>query len=153
MSVAQNSPYLESKVLTAPPQRLHLMLIEGAQRFGRQAEEALRRDETEAAAAPLMRLLDVMGELLAGVRQKRTELNLKIADFYWFLFRRISLAKINGDAAALTEVLGLLEYERQTWQLVCDKLDGWSSAPASASLRMPYAGMPPRTTSGFALEA
>ena len=41
----QKSSYLESKVLTAPPHRLHLMLIEGAIRFGRQADEALQRGE------------------------------------------------------------------------------------------------------------
>ncbi len=124
----QHSSYLESKVLTAPPQRLHLMLIEGAIRFGRQAEEALRRGDEAAAAAPLLRVIDIVGELLAGVREKKSELNTTVADLYWFLFRRVSEAKINADAAALAEALRLLEYERQTWQLVCDKLSGGGAA-------------------------
>ena len=102
-------------------------------RFGRQAEEALRRGDANAATAPLLRVLDIVGELLAGVRAKKTELNDKIADFYWFLFRRVSQAKINGDAAALAEVLRLLEYERQTWQLVCDKLEASAAAGEAGS--------------------
>src|SRR5262245_54124163 len=141
MSTAQNSQYLESKVLTAQPHRLHLMLIEGALRFGRQAEEALCRGHASGAAGPLLRVLDIVGELLVGVRANKTELNAKLADFYWFLFRSVSLAKIHGDATVLTKVLRLLEYERQTWQLVCDKLE--RTAPAApgraAHLYAPHA--------------
>src|SRR6185436_16963242 len=99
----QTSSYLESKVLTATPQRLHLLLIEGAIRFGRQAEEALRRGDEVVAAAPLLRVLDILGELLAGVRKNKNQLTLQIADLYLFLFRQISKAKINADAAPLAE--------------------------------------------------
>ncbi|MEX0641355.1 MAG: flagellar export chaperone FliS [Pirellulales bacterium] len=151
MSLSQNSQYLESKVLTASPQRLHLMLIEGAQRFGRQAEEALRRGDMEAAATQLLRVLDIVGELLAGVRAKKSELNTKLADFYWFLFRRVSLAKIHGDALPLAEVLKLLEFERQTWQLACDKLEG---APGlSAAVRAPHSFAPRGVETRLTLEA
>lgn len=133
----QTSSYLESKVRTAPPQRLHLMLIEGAIRFGRQADEALRRGDEIAAAAPLLRVVDIVGEMLAGVRTIKSDLNEKIADLYWFLFRRASEAKINTDQAALAEVLRLLEFERQTWQLACERLggDSTSSPPPSPHLR------------------
>ncbi|MEX0613506.1 MAG: flagellar export chaperone FliS [Pirellulales bacterium] len=118
---AQHSQYLEAKILTAPPNRLHLMLIEGAIRYGRQAEEALRRGDESAAAAPLLRVIDILGELVAGVRERESELNKKLADLYWFLFRRVTQAKINADMTALAETMQLLEYERQTWQLVCEK--------------------------------
>ena len=109
-------------MLTAPPHRLHLMLIEGAIRFGRQAEAALRRGDHAAASAPLMRVIDIVGEMLAGVREAKTELNKKIADFYLYLFRIVAEAKVNDDVEKLAEALRLLEFERQTWQLVCEKL-------------------------------
>jgi flagellar secretion chaperone FliS len=133
----QNSSYLESKVLTAPPQRLHLMLIEGAIRFGRLADEALRRGDQVAAAGPLLRVLEVVGEMLAGVRENKSELTLKIAGLYVFIFRRVSEAKINADIAALGEALRLLEFERQTWQLACEKLgaDSATVPPPSSHLR------------------
>ena len=131
---AQQSHYLESKILTAPPHRLHLMLLEGAIRFGRQAQKALARDDQPVAAAALLRVIDIVGELLAGVRAQKSELNQKIADLYWFLFRRVTEAKINSDAAALADVLRILDFERQTWQLVCEKLT--SNAEASIPRRL-----------------
>lgn len=134
--------YLEARVLTAPPQRLHLMLIEGALRYGRKAEEALRRGDSVEASPALVRTIDILGEMLASVRQKKTELNRKIADFYWFLFRRVTEAKISDDADKLAEVLELLEYERQTWQLVCDRLESETSH-APLPVRTPYAGAAP----------
>jgi flagellar protein FliS len=124
----QHSSYLESKILTASPYRLHLMLIEGAIRFGRQADEALRRGDEAAAAEPLLRVIDIVGEMLVGVRENKTDLTRKIAELYLFIFRRVSEAKINADTAALSEALRLLEFERQTWQLACEKLGGDSAA-------------------------
>ena len=44
------------------------MLIEGAIRFGRQAEDALQKGDQLGAAGPLLRVIDIVGELLAGVR-------------------------------------------------------------------------------------
>jgi flagellar protein FliS len=144
---AQHSQYLESKVLTAPPQRLHLMLIEGALRFGRQAEDALRRGEAAAAGAALVRVLDIAGELVAGVRQQKTDLNQRLADLYWFVFCRVSEAKINADAAALAEAMRVLEYERQTWQLVCEK---FAAAPGQEGTS---GGTPMPGASRLSLEA
>jgi flagellar protein FliS len=117
----QHSQYLESKVLTAPPHRLHLLLIEGAIRFGRQAADALARGDQAAASGPLMRVVDIVGEMLAGVRGQESAINDRLAKLYWFLFQRVSEAKINSDQRKLAEALQLLEYERETWQLVCDK--------------------------------
>jgi flagellar protein FliS len=127
----QHSTYLESKVLTATSHRLHLMLIEGAIRFGRQADEALRRGDRPAAAAPLLRVMDIVGEMLAGVRGQKSEINGTLTELYWFLFRLVSEAKLHSDAERLAAAMRLLEYERQTWQLVCDKFGAGESRPAT----------------------
>jgi flagellar protein FliS len=147
MSV-QNSHYLESKVLTAPPHRLHLLLIEGALRFGRQAEESLRRGDAAAAAAPLLRVIDIVGELLAGVRQRQSDINQQLTELYWFLFRRVSEAKIHSEAGKLAEALRLLEYERQTWAAVCEKFAADTNAPQFHSPQQ-FSKSP----TGFSLEA
>jgi flagellar protein FliS len=129
--MTQYAQYLESKVLTAPSHRLHLMLIEGAIRFGRQAEAELRAANRSAAAAAMMRVLDMTGELLAGTRQNKSDLNDKLATVYWFIFRRASEAAMYSDAAALAEVLRLLEFERETWQKVCEKLGATGGSPTA----------------------
>jgi flagellar protein FliS len=127
----QHAQYLESKILTSPPHRLHLMLIEGAIRFGRQAEAELHAGDQAAASRPMMRMLDIVGELLAGVRQTRSELNDKLAGVYWFIFRRVSEATMYSDAAALADVMRLLEFERETWQKVCEKLGATGDSSAA----------------------
>lgn len=149
-----NTHYLESKVLTAPSPRLHLLLIEGAIRFGRQAKEPLNRGDTVAAAASLLRAVDIVGELLAGVRANKSSLNEQIVGVYAFIFRRVSEAKINGDASALAEALRLLEFERQTWQLACEKFSsadhsGGEKPRATVALNMPSSDKQGR----FSLEA
>jgi flagellar protein FliS len=140
------SQYLESKVLAAPAHRLHLMLIEGAIRFGRQAEELLRQGETVAAAPPLLRVVDIVGEMLAGVRERKTEINRKLTELYWYLFRRVSEAKLHSDAEKLAEALQLLEVERQTWQAVSDRFGSGSmvARPVDPS---------PASTEGISMEA
>lgn len=154
MSQTQRSQYLESKILTAPSHRLHLLLIEGAIRKGKEAEAALRRGDAVAADAPSMRLIDIISEMLVGVRQNKSALNEKIADLYVYMFRLAGEAKVNDDADKLVELLSLLEFERQTWQLVCDKLGGESApaapprAPIAASLATPAAPI-----GGFSLQA
>jgi flagellar protein FliS len=132
----QNAQYLEAKVLTAPAYRLHLMLIEGAIRFGRQASDALGRGDQLAAATPLLRVIDIVGELLAGVRHQSSDMNKRLTDLYWFLFRLATEAKIHADAGKLAVLLRLLEYERQTWQMLCDKLGGSQSVAAATQSRL-----------------
>jgi len=149
----KNASYLESRVLTAPPHRLQLMLIEGAIRFGRLAEKELQQGNQVAASLPLMRALDILGELLAGAREKKGDLNTKVADLYWYLFRRFSEVKINGDAAILSEALNLLDYERQTWKLVCDKLSGSETAPSTIPAPAFDTARTAATKTGFSFEA
>jgi flagellar protein FliS len=130
------------------------MLIEGALRFGRRAEEALHRGDQTAAAGPLLRTIDIVGELLAGVREKKSDLNKKLTDLYWFLFRRVSQAKIGGDAAALAEALRLLEFERQTWQMACDKAAAAEASPPPAPHAQTFgSGRGKSTAAGLSLEA
>jgi flagellar protein FliS len=147
--MGQNTQYLESKVLTAPPQRLHLMLIEGALRFGKQAAEALARGDQAAASPPLVRMIDIVGEMLVGVRGGESAVNDRLAKLYWFLFQRVSEAKIHGDQRRLAEALQLLEYERETWQLACEK-----AAPATPQYLPPRKADPcVAAERGLSLEA
>ena len=117
-----------------------------------------------AAGEPLIRMIDIVAELLAGVRGGKLPMNQELAELYLFLFRRVLEAKIHSDVEKLAEVLRLLEYERQTWQLICEKPSGESPAASSSKVSgtMPH---PPHTTtatsglsslaasSGFSLEA
>jgi flagellar biosynthetic protein FliS len=121
MSIANQQQYLESMVLTASSHRLHLMLIDGAIRSGRQAESALRHGDRTSANRPLMKMLEILGEMVAAVRRVKSELNSQIESLYLFIYRCVVEAKINGEIGKLVEAMPLLEFERETWQQACDK--------------------------------
>jgi len=158
MSNQLQHSYLESRVLTASSDRLHLMLIEGAIRFGRQAEAALERGDVEAADGLLMRTLDIVGEMLVGVREMKTDLNLQIANLYLYLFRIVGEAKVHDDVTKLTEALGLLEFERETWQRASEKISNepaTSKPPAKTrpTIAPHFGSTSPISSPGISLEA
>ncbi|QDT67771.1 Flagellar protein FliS [Planctomycetes bacterium MalM25] len=156
----QNREYLEAKVQTANSAQLHLMLIDGALRFGREAEKGvLRRDEV-AYQPPLMRAMDIVGELLAGVRHNKTDLNAKLAQLYAFVYARMTSAYVNADKAAMAEALQVLEIERETWRQAVEKLGAEQAAQPGVQSRKkpapkPHLGSAPAATpaTGLSLEA
>jgi flagellin-specific chaperone FliS len=107
----------------------------------------LQRGETTAAAEPLMRVIDIVGEMLAAVRERKDDINKKLTELYWFLFRRVSEAKLHSDVAKLAEALRLLEFERQTWLAVCDRFGPLTAANA------PPPANPGSSSPGLSLEA
>ncbi len=119
--MAQSTSYLESQVLTASPPRLHLMLIEGAMRFGRKAEQELAAGNEGHANEAMVRAIEVVAEMLAGVRHSDSEVNQKLADLYQFLFHTLTSAFVNTDSKKLADVLRILEFERETWKLACER--------------------------------
>lgn len=124
MSQVHPKQYLESRIQTASAPQLHLMLIEGAIRFCRQAEFEIKANNEGNANQALLRALDIVSELLAGVRHDDSDLNQKLASLYQYLFYTLTSAYVNTDSAKLADVLRILEFERETWQLAVAKVRG-----------------------------
>lgn len=128
----QTREYLEAKVQTANSAQLHLMLLDGALRFGREAEKGILRKDEVAYQPPLMRAMDIVGELLAGVRHETTDLNAKLAQLYAFTYARLTSAYVNADKRMIAEALQVLEVERETWRQAVAKLGTETDADAPA---------------------
>jgi flagellar secretion chaperone FliS len=111
--------YLETQIKTATPQRLRLMLIEGALRFARQAKEATSLGQSERAADYFDRCRDVVGELLAGIRPGPHRLNEVARALYGFVYQSLAEAQLLGDGKKVDDALRVLEEERETWLQVC----------------------------------
>ena len=62
--------YLETQVLTASPERLHLMVVDAAIRFARQSFVALEEKNIEAAYLALTRSRSCISEILTGIDAK-----------------------------------------------------------------------------------
>ena len=122
MDAKARENYLATQVTTAAPQKLRLMLVEGAIRFGLQAQALWNdRKETEAMEA-LIRCRQIVAELMAAVKDDGSELSNKIMALYTFLFRTLTESQLNQDVAKIAEVVEVLQVERETWSQVCEKL-------------------------------
>jgi flagellar protein FliS len=149
MANSARENYLATEVLTAPPQKLHLMLIEAAIRLVERARQHWRAHETEQATEAIVRAEDVLGELMAGLnRGIDTDLVKKTAGLYLFVFRALMEANARKDETKLDEALKVLQVQRETWRQLCERLvaDDTAAKPGldTASFRPASTVPPPR---------
>jgi flagellar protein FliS len=111
--------YLETQINTATPQKLRLMLIEGAIRYGQQAIEFWQQGRGEDGLSALLRCQAVVAELLGGVREDGSPLTRQVIDIYVFLALQLNEAEMNADPQRIEAVVRVLQEERQTWQELC----------------------------------
>lgn len=125
MAKDQINPYLKTRVMTASPQELRLMLYEGAIKFCRQAHHALTQQNYEDMYNALVRAQKIILELDNSLNhQHDPELCERLSAIYNFLYRRLVEVNIERDPAIFTEVIELLEYEHETWNMLMKQLEG-----------------------------
>lgn len=117
------NPYLKTKVLTAPPEELRLLLIDGAIKFARQAREALLVKNHEKIYEGFTNARTIVLELSESINPEQDpDLAQKIKGIYLFIYGELFHASIDKDVPRLDKAIELLEYERETWQQFLDKL-------------------------------
>jgi len=122
MDLAARDSYLETQVMTATPQKLRLMLIEGAIRFARQTLQHWEEENNEEAVDSLIHCRSIVTELVAAIKDDKTELTNKVTGVYLFLFQTLTEAQLRRDQKRVEDAIRVLEVERETWQLVCEKM-------------------------------
>src|SRR3954469_24727190 len=106
---AQN--YLKTKVFTATPEQLQLMLYDGAIRFGEQARAALEKRDFEQSFNMISRAQKIITEMNSSLKHKMApELCGKMAALYNFVYRRLVEANIEHKVESLDEALDILRY-------------------------------------------
>lgn len=147
------NPYLKTKVLTATPEELRMMLYDGALKFCRQARAAVEGRKFEDSYHNLTRAQKIVLELSTSLKHDvDPTLCGKLSSLYTFIYRKLIDANMSRELGPLDEAIKLLEYERETWRMLMDKVaaEGGSkaaaprpAAPAPLSMN-PYAA--PRPT-------
>ena len=119
-----DNPYLRDAVLTATPEQLQLMLYDGAIRNATQAREALEQKDYEASYHKLTRAQHIIIEMINGLNQEvNPELCQRVASVYNFLYRKLIDACVQRDTGCIDDALRVLRIERETWQLLVDKVN------------------------------
>lgn len=141
MQPAGPNPYLKTKVMTASPEELRLMLYDGALKFCRQARDAVENAEIENTHDNLVRAQKIVMELSNSLRHDMApELCERLSALYNFIYRRLVDANINKDTAAIDEAVELIEYERETWQMLIAKVKQEDTQPPAAATPTPPGG-------------
>lgn len=126
MTAAPNNSanaYLRTKVLTASPEELRLMLLEGAIRFCRQGRDGIANRNWEAAFNGFSKTRQILTELMTSMRPEvDPELCSRLTGLYTFLYTQIIEASHEKSVSKADKVIELLEYERETWVMLMGKI-------------------------------
>ena len=115
--------YLRTKVLTASPEELRLLLLDGAIKFTRQGSEGLASKNYEASYNGITQCRNIVLELLTTIRPEfDPEMCERVKAVYAFMYTELVSAGMERNVTKLDAVVKLLEYERETWVMLMDKL-------------------------------
>lgn len=120
MSKPAPNPYLRTKIMTASPEELRLMLYDGCLKFCRQAKAELKKDKPdfEVVYENFMRGQKIVLELSTSLNHDvAPELCEKLSALYTYIYRLLVDANLERDPAKVDEAVQLLEYERETWAM------------------------------------
>lgn len=113
--------YKNSKILTASPAELTLMLYEGAIKFGNIAIEAIENKEIEKAHNNIIRVQKIIDEFRATLNRKYPVAE-EFDKIYRYLLRRLLEANASKDPEIMKEVVEHLRSMRDNWKEVMKKV-------------------------------
>lgn len=129
---AQADAYLSTRVLTASPEELRLMLLDGAIKFLRQGRDGLAAGNFEACHIGYSKCRAILLELINTMRTEvDPDLCSRLRGLYTFMYREILESSISKDPKRADKVIELLEYDRESWVLLMDVLTKDKLAAAS----------------------
>lgn len=135
--------YLRTRVMTASPEELRLLLLDGSLRFARQGRHGIVEHDHEATFEGITQCRAIIAELLTTIRDDvESSLAERVKSVYGFLFRElaeIGISREDNRLRRLDRVIELLDYERETWVLVMEQVTRETASPQSTPIE-PTAG-------------
>jgi flagellar protein FliS len=111
--------YRDSSVLTAPPERLVVMLYDGAHRFLFQAAHAMRSGDVALMNNRMQRAEAIVQELRHTLNfEEGGEIATRLEAIYSFCQRHMLDARLKRDPERVEQVMKLLAELRDAWDQV-----------------------------------
>jgi flagellar biosynthetic protein FliS len=139
---AASRNYLESRILSARPLELVVILHEGALQSIRYARAYLREGDTRARGCAINKAQDFVGELLGAVDlEKGGPLSTKLVGLYRNILWQLATAHVQAADPPLAQVELAMSEMLEAWQVVAQqeprretrKRDGWGESQPAAS--------------------
>ena len=112
---ASPAKYQQQAIMTAPPERLVVMLYDGAIRFFFQAAAAMREDARMTALERLDRGEAIVDHLQATLDMSAGEIASRLDGIYVFCKRLLLEARMERDADKIDHVRSYLSELRESW--------------------------------------
>lgn len=152
MTAKTPNAYLRTKVMTASPAELRLMLFDGAIKFAEQARTGIEGSDYEAVYTGVTRCQSILLELINSLQRDRDpSLCEKLSALYTFMYTQLVSASTERDASKVADVIDLLRFERETWQMLIDRMSSENAAAGSVT-DTPSARPAGKPTEGAAAE-
>jgi flagellar protein FliS len=130
--------YLRTKVMTATPEQLQMMLYDGALRFGEQARVALQAKDYEKSYTMISKIQKILTEMTSSLKHDvYPDLCGRLAALYTFAYRKLIEANIDHNTESLDAALEVLKYQRETWAMLLDQLGKAKAGVAAQKIAMP----------------
>ncbi len=107
--------YRRTQIQTAPPEKLVLMLYDGALRNVAAADRFLSEGDREGLNRATGKAQDILAELRSSLNYEAGELADRLAALYDFAARRLMEGNIRQDRRALEEARQILRGLRDAW--------------------------------------
>jgi flagellar secretion chaperone FliS len=122
--------FLRQEVESASPAKLRFLLLQKAHGLSLVVLNLWQQNKHDEGDQWVIRIQDIVNELLSGVVDPKHDLAQITSDLYVFLSRLVAAVLIERDAEALHNVSEILEIEMETWQMYVRKetLDRASAA-------------------------
>jgi len=108
------SQYRQTAVQTSSPEKLLLMLYDGAIRFLGQAIKAIEEKDVAGRNTNLLKAQDIVREFMSTLNMDY-EISNNLLGLYDFFLQRLIEANIKNDKEIIQEVQGWLIELRDTW--------------------------------------
>lgn len=160
------NPYLQQEVMSSSPVRLRWMLVKRAEELCSMVDQLWINNDFQQASQWLIRIRDILGELLNGVRDANP-LGIAIGDFYVFLIQMVTEIEETANRQRLATLRELLSIESETWRMVVHQQGSaeglaaglgqtgrfaTASDTAVASSLVPHLGFDPPMDGSFSFE-
>jgi flagellar protein FliS len=116
--------YQQNYILSAPPEKLVVLLCEGALKFVRLAKKAMEEKDYAGANSYIIRAEDIVMELNLSLDMDY-EISKNLRSLYNFIYQKLIEANIKKDPVAISEIEPLLEDLKETWQRAYIEVSGF----------------------------
>ena len=121
MDNKKNNPnqYLKTKVLTASPEELQLMLYDGAIKFMKLAIKEIEAGNPEAKGEYITKAVNIIDELNTTLDMEvGGEIAMNLRKLYMFMVRHLAEANTKQNTEMIDEVISLMEELNQGWKAI-----------------------------------